>query len=304
MRLGLLCGRSPHAMHVANTLCARLDVRRVVVETGHDWSWRTVRRALRPAQLRTRVYRAARPWLFPARESGAAHFFPGRRPAFDRQDLLARVAHVNLPAVAALLERERVEAIAVFGVSRIRAELLALTPGRLVNLHGGMSPWYRGADSGFWALLRGEAHRVGATVHRIDAAIDRGELLARCRPEINGIGCERMLFWRTMRLAARVFAETFERLARGEALGVAQPEAGRLYQARERRLRDDLALRRRLRDGRCADIRLPEQVEWFHRSTALAAIPAAARAGDSARSGGVQPRESQAAPRAPVATAS
>ena len=81
---------------------------------------------------------------------------PGRKPAAGGGDLQAADP----------------DAIAVFGTSLIRGPLLAMGRLGLFNLHGGLSPRYRGADCTFWALYNGEPENVGCTLHRIDAGID------------------------------------------------------------------------------------------------------------------------------------
>ena len=53
--------------------------------------------------------------------------------------------------------------IAVFGTSLIRGALLSRARLGIFNLHGGLSPQYRGADCTFWALYNGEPERVGCT---------------------------------------------------------------------------------------------------------------------------------------------
>ena len=52
----------------------------------------------------------------------------------------------------------------------------------MVNLHGGLSPEYRGADCTFWALYNGEPENVGCTLHYINEGIDTGDLIAHISP--------------------------------------------------------------------------------------------------------------------------
>ena len=86
------------------------------------------------------------------------------------------------------LKRQRVDLIAVFGTSLLRhPAFFSMAPARLLNLHGGLSPWYRGADSTFWALYNCEIQRGGCTIHLIDRAIDAGGLIAHvCAPVRRG----------------------------------------------------------------------------------------------------------------------
>lgn len=89
-----------------------------------------------------------------------------------------------------------VDTLAVFGTNLIREPLLTRFAGRIVNLHLGLSPYYRGTATNFYPLLNEEPEFVGATIHRIDAGIDSGPILRHARPDIvagdrpHTIGCK------------------------------------------------------------------------------------------------------------------
>ncbi len=136
-------------------------------------------------------------------------------------------------------------------------------PLGIFNLHGGLSPWYRGADCTFWALYNGEPERVGCTLHRIDAGIDTGNLIAHVCPEVRDGDDELTLFWRAVRDSAEVYAALLERLHRGEVRGEPQRERGRLYQVRQRGWREERELALRMAQGLLRGVDLPARVRWF-----------------------------------------
>ena len=140
-----------------------------------------------------------------------------------------------------------------------------LDRGRLgiFNLHGGLSPHYRGADCTFWALYNGEPDQVGCTLHRIDSGIDTGMLIAHVCPEVRERDDELTLFWRAVRDGAGVYVELLERLERGEPLGQPQAEKGRLYQVKQRGWRAERELAARMEKGLLRRVRLPARVHWF-----------------------------------------
>jgi len=71
----------------------------------------------------------------------------------------------------------------VFGASFIRGALLDyLKDLNAVNIHMGMSPYYRGADCNFWAMYDGNPQYVGATIHRLSEKLDGGDVLFTVRP--------------------------------------------------------------------------------------------------------------------------
>ncbi len=95
----------------------------------------------------------------------------------------------------------------MFGTSLIRGDLLSEGRLGIINLHGGLSPEYRGADCTFWALYNGEPEKIGCTLHYIDAGIDTGRLIAHISPEVREGDGELELFWRAVRIVPRSMAK-------------------------------------------------------------------------------------------------
>lgn len=259
----ILCGRSPRHLYVANRLCASARPVAIVQETGSQLTAGRIVRQLRPANLWRKAWR----WLRDRRRYAGgreARFFFGANPArLKRSDLLVEIPHINHPDVVALADRLKPDVIAVFGTSLIRGPLL--TKGRLgiFNLHGGLSPRYRGADCTFWALYNGEIDQIGCTLHRIDAGIDTGDLIAHVSPEVAEGDDELTLFWRAVRDSADAYAELIERLERGERLGRPQLEKGRLYQVKQRGWREERLLAMRMKNGLLRESQLPGRLRWF-----------------------------------------
>jgi methionyl-tRNA formyltransferase len=105
----------------------------------------------------------------------------------------------NDDAVAAWVLAREPHALVLFGCSIIREQLLERLPERVVNLHLGLSPYYRGAATNFWPLVNGEPECVGATVHLATLSVDAGPILRQTRPEMaaddgsHEIGCRAIL---------------------------------------------------------------------------------------------------------------
>lgn len=259
----VLCGGSPRHLYVANYLCGVLPVVAIVQETGSHWTWAKVRKLLKPATLWSKASR----WVRDRRryqDGGEARFFFGeRKPALERPDLRVAVPHINHPDVVALADRLRPDVIAVFGTSLIRGALLERGRLGMLNLHGGLSPDYRGADCTFWALYNNEPEQVGCTLHFINAGIDTGKLVAHVCPQVGPGDGELSLFWRAVQDSAAVYVEAIRRLGRGEPLGQEQTRKGRLYQVKDRLARHEHDLERRLRDGMLAGVDIPPRVRWF-----------------------------------------
>ncbi len=66
----------------------------------------------------------------------------------------------------------------VFGSSYIKGELIDfLVDQRAINIHAGVSPYYRGTDCNFWALYDNNPHLVGTTIHLLSRGLDSGPML-------------------------------------------------------------------------------------------------------------------------------
>ena len=66
----------------------------------------------------------------------------------------------------------------VFGSSYIKGDLIDfLIQHKTINIHMGVSPYYRGTDCNFWALFDDQPHLVGATIHLLSKGLDSGKIL-------------------------------------------------------------------------------------------------------------------------------
>ena len=66
----------------------------------------------------------------------------------------------------------------IFGSSYIKGDLVEyLVDKRAINIHMGVSPYYRGNDCNFWALYDDNPHLVGATIHMLSKGLDSGAIL-------------------------------------------------------------------------------------------------------------------------------
>lgn len=258
-RTMILCGQSPRHLYVANRLCRTNDVTAIIHETGGHWDAAKLRRLLKPAVLWRKGWRWLRDRQRYTGNPEATFFFGTAQPALEHPELVRKVPHINHPAVLELAEQHRPDLICVFGTSLIRGPLLERFT--LVNLHGGLSPEYRGADCAFWALHNGEPEKVGCTLHYIDAGIDTGRLIAHICPAVHEGDSELILFWRAVQDSAEVYAELLSRLAQGEKIGRPQNERGRLYQVRDRTWASERRLAHRLREEPLPE--LPPRVRWF-----------------------------------------
>ena len=71
----------------------------------------------------------------------------------------------------------------VFGSSYIKGWLIDhLISNNAINIHMGISPYYRGSSCNFWALYDYNPHLMGATIHMLSKGLDSGKILYHIAP--------------------------------------------------------------------------------------------------------------------------
>ena len=76
-----------------------------------------------------------------------------------------------------------------YGVHMIHPMTLSLLKGEMWNIHGGLSPWYRGCITHFWPSYFLEPQMTGMTIHQLTDALDAGPVVHQnAAPMIRGDG--------------------------------------------------------------------------------------------------------------------
>jgi len=94
-----------------------------------------------------------------------------------------RVDQINSPTVYERLKEERPDLILDHGTSIVKDHILE-TSALALNLHRGLSPYYRGTYCTERALMNWDPHNIGVTIHKLTKIIDGGSILAQERPII------------------------------------------------------------------------------------------------------------------------
>jgi methionyl-tRNA formyltransferase len=171
-----------------------------------------------------------------ARDRSEADFFAAADAVMPDKShpLVCSKGSVNQPECFERIRQAKPDLLLAFGCSILREPLLQAYPGRILNVHLGLSPYYRGSGTNFWPLVNGEPEFVGATFMYIDQGIDTGEIIHQIRPSIvwgdtpHAIG-NRLIAEMTPVYAA--IARRFDRLGRQQQPPL--PSAPRFYRKRD-----------------------------------------------------------------------
>ena len=91
---------------------------------------------------------------------------------------------LNSEQVVNLVRTFRPDMAFIFGCSLIKNDLFQALPHNKINLHLGLSPWYRGASTLFWPFYFLQPQYAGVTFHQITEKPDAGELIHQECPEL------------------------------------------------------------------------------------------------------------------------
>ncbi|MEX0901680.1 MAG: formyltransferase family protein [Pseudohongiellaceae bacterium] len=111
-----------------------------------------------------------------------------------------------------------------------------------LNIHFGLAPRYRGNNTLFWALYRGDTEGVAVTVHQLSRGIDQGNIYGIAHPRIRPWDSEVALANQLSSSAVRIVAKLAKELRERKCLpsGRPQKEKGRLYRGKERTVAREL----------------------------------------------------------------
>lgn len=71
-----------------------------------------------------------------------------------------------------------------YGVHKLSDELLEALGGNAWNIHGGLSPWYKGNTTLFWPFYMLRPNWAGMTIHRLSSRLDAGEIVHHSVPQL------------------------------------------------------------------------------------------------------------------------
>ncbi len=251
MRLVIVTGDGPEHRYVANAIGARHEVSAILVcDPPRPRSWHRVLRKS-PVRFFDKALRAL--YLKAIRDAGARsesllRVLGPESAAFAHPDLVTRVGRPKEGMLARRVAEFSPDVIAVYGTGIIPGEVLALAGSVALNMHTGLSPWYRGVACAFWPLVENEPDKVGATVHECTSAVDGGSIFFSGRAELCRGDDLHAVFARAVKTGAAGYCEVIDRAAAGNLAGEPQDlSLGREYRGAALGFRAERAARRSLR---------------------------------------------------------
>ncbi len=90
---------------------------------------------------------------------------------------IIKVQSINDEETITLLQQLNPDLIIIHGTRILSLKLLQSVSCKVMNIHAGITPKYRGVHGAYWALAESDPINCGVTVHFVDAGIDTGEII-------------------------------------------------------------------------------------------------------------------------------
>ena len=154
---------------------------------------------------------------FKIRGETEKEFFPNNN-YFTGKIIPIIYQEVNAQYIYEIIKEFNPDLMIVFGSSIIKEPLLSLKPNKFINLHLGLSPYYKGSGTNFWPFVNQELEYVGSTILHLDPGIDTGDIITHVIPKIeigdnvHTIGCK------VIKESVSVIIKIIEKIKNGENL--------------------------------------------------------------------------------------
>jgi hypothetical protein len=164
-----------------------------------------------------------------------------RFPPPNVRQLAIKMGDVSRLDMTTLEPAFRSDVFVVFGASYIKGPLCdALVERRAINIHMGVSPYYRGSSTNFWAMYDRRPQYVGATVHLLSRGLDSGPMLFHALPQADAVDPFEFGM-RAVRAAHRALVEHLKNGTFFDLLPVAQDRSKELRYTRNADFTDEVA---------------------------------------------------------------
>lgn len=140
---------------------------------------------------------------------------------------------VNDNSVVNFVEKSAPDVILTYGPGLLKQPLLEICPNKTFNIHGGLSPWYKGSATMFWPFYFLEPNYVGTTIHHITKRIDAGNIVHQVVPTLEYGNSMHEVACKAIVETAKELGKLLALLSERELPGVAQKKNGKLFLDRD-----------------------------------------------------------------------
>lgn len=220
MRVVLLTSDSLRHRYIAESVAENLDLALIVTEKKSPGITGTSAYGKKDAE-----FIAAH---FKARAESEEEFFGNYD--FPKEVPFIKVPHgsINSEELFKIIGQAAPDLILLFGTSIIKDPLLGRYNGKIINLHLGLSPYYKGSATNLYPYLFDEPECIGATIHLATEKVDEGGILYQFRPDMEETDNLHDIGNKVIQKAGKVFPEVVRDYFCGKIEPIPQKAKGRL----------------------------------------------------------------------------
>ncbi|ASJ75522.1 formyl transferase [Granulosicoccus antarcticus] len=161
----------------------------------------------------------------------------------------AHLSSHNGEACEAILDEDKPDVIVVYGTTIIRSNIFSRARTITLNMHTGLSPWYRGDSTLFWPVYYNEPDKLGVTVHELVESIDGGAIAATARVSYEPGDTEAELFAKGVRAGTQIYIDSVEAALAGTLSCTPQDHsAGREFRWKDRTVAAEHLVKQHLKE--------------------------------------------------------
>lgn len=144
-------------------------------------------------------------------------YFSDKWRSINENIPLLTTRDVNSKEVYERLSKERPALILDHGTSLVKGHILN-TSSLALNLHWGLSPYYRGSYCTEWVLLNWDPYNIGVTIHKLAEKIDGGDTLAQKRVDLEPHDTVHSINMRLTKFGTELIIDAIAKLEAGQEL--------------------------------------------------------------------------------------
>ena len=141
--------------------------------------------------------------------------------------------NLNSDKTLELIKQCSPDQIIIFGTSLLGTKFLDLYPDQILNLHVGLSQFYRGSSCNFWPIYDLKPQLLGATVHFVSKRIDGGNIVIQDTIDLDKRDSEFVLMTKPIILGTKLMIEAIKRTNTDLANKGTLQNKGNLYQIKD-----------------------------------------------------------------------
>lgn len=186
MKCIMLATKCPSTNILYNSLSKKMKIDALIIENKEKMCYKLIKRRIKRLGLFTVLGQILfRAMVVPVLTKKALNRI---NEIYKENDLNAELDYENIKNYFAVenassKECEKIikslnpDLIILNGTSIIKENILNCTSAKIINIHAGITPKYRGVHGAYWALYNSDNEHCGVTVHFVDKGIDTGNII-------------------------------------------------------------------------------------------------------------------------------